>query len=161
MASFAWKIATTSAILGSTLCMMLSCRLECVNLKKMSCVHRAFSMANISWLDSTFSLIDMLNFISCRFQVVTNKDTQESLLCIAYVFEVSTSEHGAQHNTYRLVKDWNGAAIYLWIKRLLECSIRCCGGSATKTVCYKYKRSLWKNGILVQDSGLGNSRCQW
>ncbi|XP_062470119.1 transcriptional enhancer factor TEF-3 isoform X3 [Pezoporus occidentalis] len=37
--------------------------------------------------------------------VVTNRDTQETLLCIAYVFEVSTSDHGAQHHIYRLVKD--------------------------------------------------------
>jgi len=42
------------------------------------------------------------NFV---LQVVTNKDTQETLLCIAYVFEVSTSEHGTQHNIYRLIKD--------------------------------------------------------
>ncbi|KPP70535.1 transcriptional enhancer factor TEF-5-like, partial [Scleropages formosus] len=39
------------------------------------------------------------------FQVVTNRDTQETLLCIAFVFEVSTSEHGAQYHVYRLVKD--------------------------------------------------------
>lgn len=39
------------------------------------------------------------------FQVVSNRDTQETLLCTAYVFEVSTSEHGAQHHIYRLVKD--------------------------------------------------------
>jgi transcriptional enhancer factor len=32
------------------------------------------------------------------------------LLCIAYVFEVSTSEHGAQHHIYRLVKDWGWPA---------------------------------------------------
>ena len=38
-------------------------------------------------------------------QVITNRDTQETLLCIAYVYEVSTSEHGAQHHIYRLVKD--------------------------------------------------------
>lgn len=38
-------------------------------------------------------------------QVVTNRDTQETLLCTAYVFEVSTSEHGAQHHIYRLVQD--------------------------------------------------------
>ncbi|KAG8180764.1 hypothetical protein JTE90_026235 [Oedothorax gibbosus] len=38
-------------------------------------------------------------------QVVTNRDTRETLLCIAYVFEVSTSEHGAQHHIYKLVKD--------------------------------------------------------
>ena len=28
-----------------------------------------------------------------------------SLLCVAYVFEVSASEHGAQHHIYRLVKE--------------------------------------------------------
>lgn len=38
-------------------------------------------------------------------KVVSNRDTQETLLCTAYVFEVSTSEHGAQHHIYRLVKD--------------------------------------------------------
>lgn len=39
------------------------------------------------------------------WQVVTNRDTQELLLCTAYVFEVSTSERGAQHHIYRLVRD--------------------------------------------------------
>ena len=38
--------------------------------------------------------------------MITNRDTGETLLCVAYVFEVSTSEHGAQHHIYRLVKDW-------------------------------------------------------
>ncbi|XP_043915272.1 transcriptional enhancer factor TEF-1-like isoform X2 [Protopterus annectens] len=50
----------------------------------------------------------MMNSVLENFtilQVVTNRDTQELLLCIAYVFEVSTSEHGAQHHTYRLIKD--------------------------------------------------------
>ncbi|KAK5928552.1 hypothetical protein CgunFtcFv8_013606 [Champsocephalus gunnari] len=37
--------------------------------------------------------------------VVSNRDTQETLLCMACVFEVSNSEHGAQHHIYRLVKD--------------------------------------------------------
>lgn len=43
--------------------------------------------------------------ISFTFQVVTNRETQETLLCIAFVFEVSTSEHGAQYHVYRLIKD--------------------------------------------------------
>lgn len=48
------------------------------------------------------------DLILCLFffqQVVTNRDTQETLLCMACVFEVSNSEHGAQHHIYRLVKD--------------------------------------------------------
>ncbi|XP_045196018.2 transcriptional enhancer factor TEF-1-like isoform X3 [Mercenaria mercenaria] len=50
----------------------------------------------------------MMNSVLENFtilQVVSNRDTQETVLCIAYVFEVSTSEHGAQHHIYKLVKD--------------------------------------------------------
>merc|ERR1719189_1956229 len=50
----------------------------------------------------------MMNSVLENFtilQVITNRDTRETLLCIAYVFEVSTSEHGAQHHIYKLVKD--------------------------------------------------------
>lgn len=35
-------------------------------------------------------------------QLIKNNDTQELLLTLAYVFEVSTSDHGAQHNIYKL-----------------------------------------------------------
>ncbi|XP_053741917.1 transcriptional enhancer factor TEF-1-like isoform X3 [Synchiropus splendidus] len=41
----------------------------------------------------------------CCVQVVSDRETQETLLCMACVFEVSNSEHGAQHHIYRLVKE--------------------------------------------------------
>uniref|UniRef100_A0A4W6EQ82 TEA domain transcription factor 3 n=1 Tax=Lates calcarifer TaxID=8187 RepID=A0A4W6EQ82_LATCA len=50
----------------------------------------------------------MMNSVLENFtilQVVSNRETQETLLCIAFVFEVSTSEHGAQYHVYRLIND--------------------------------------------------------
>jgi len=35
-------------------------------------------------------------------QLLTNRETGEILLCLAYIFQVSTSEHGAQHHLYQL-----------------------------------------------------------
>ncbi|XP_054160531.1 transcriptional enhancer factor TEF-1-like [Oppia nitens] len=49
----------------------------------------------------------MMNSVLENFtvlQVVTNRETQETLLCMAYVFEVSETA-GTQHHIYRLVKD--------------------------------------------------------
>jgi len=49
----------------------------------------------------------MMNSVLENFtilQVISNTDTKETLLCIAFVFEVSVSDNGAQHHIYRLVK---------------------------------------------------------
>lgn len=56
-------------------------------------------------LDYYCSISDCRSTGFMSSQVVTNRETHETLLCTAYVFEVSTSEHGAQHHMYRLVKD--------------------------------------------------------
>ena len=50
---------------------------------------------------------EMMNSVLENFsvlQLVTNEDTNEVLLCIAYVFEISGSEHGTQHHVYKLVE---------------------------------------------------------
>jgi len=44
--------------------------------------------------------IDLIFFL---FKIIKNHDTKETLLTLAYVFEVSTSEHGAQHVIYKLI----------------------------------------------------------
>ncbi|EGW08723.1 Transcriptional enhancer factor TEF-4 [Cricetulus griseus] len=50
----------------------------------------------------------MMNSVLENFtilQVITIRDTQELLLCTTYIFKVSTSENGAQHHIYRLVRE--------------------------------------------------------
>lgn len=61
------------------------------------CVSHRLTVLSSMWPDGTYVFLFK--------QVVTNRDTQETLLCMACVFEVSNSEHGAQHHIYRLVKD--------------------------------------------------------
>lgn len=53
---------------------------------------------------STNSNLNILTYL-IYLQVVSNRETNETLLCIAYVFEVANSNCGAQHHIYRLVKD--------------------------------------------------------
>jgi len=50
----------------------------------------------------------MMNSVLENFtilQVVSNRETQETLLCLAYVFEVCTNNDGPKHRVYRLIKD--------------------------------------------------------
>ncbi|KAL6083165.1 hypothetical protein STEG23_007581, partial [Scotinomys teguina] len=61
----------------------------------------------VNFLHKLRQLLDMNGVLEnfTILQMVTNRDTQELLVCTAYVFEVSTSECGAQHHIYRLVRD--------------------------------------------------------
>lgn len=43
--------------------------------------------------------------VVCFLQVVTNRETQETLLCLACVFEVVTNTDGPKHRVYRLIKE--------------------------------------------------------
>lgn len=50
----------------------------------------------------------MMNSVLENFtilQVVTNRETQETLLCLACVFEVVTNTDGPKHRVYRLIKE--------------------------------------------------------
>ncbi|XP_067641557.1 protein scalloped isoform X4 [Eurosta solidaginis] len=50
----------------------------------------------------------MMNSVLENFtilQVMQARDTQETLLCIAYVFEVAAQNSGATHHIYRLIKE--------------------------------------------------------
>jgi len=59
-------------------------------------------LENFTILQVSLESLSAANGIA--LQVITNIDTQETLLCIAYVFEVSESA-GTQHHIYRLTKE--------------------------------------------------------
>lgn len=65
----------------------------------------SFSILLISVEEQLYLSVSASDSLTLSPQVVTNRDTQETLLCMACVFEVSNSEHGAQHHIYRLVKE--------------------------------------------------------
>lgn len=67
----------------------------------------SFSILLISVEEQLYLSVSASDSLTLSPQVVTNRDTQETLLCMACVFEVSNSEHGAQHHIYRLVKEWS------------------------------------------------------
>lgn len=69
-------------------------------------LHQALTLTNTNCKTKNISNPKLILFYPLsNIQVVTNRETQETLLCIAYVFEVSSSDHGAQHHIYRLVKE--------------------------------------------------------
>ncbi|KYO37137.1 transcriptional enhancer factor TEF-4 isoform A [Alligator mississippiensis] len=61
-------------------------------------VHKLQQLPEKYMMDSVLENFTVL-------QVVRNRDSQELLLCMAFVFEVSANKRGAQHHVYRLVKD--------------------------------------------------------
>lgn len=50
-------------------------------------------------------MMKLLHESSPLQQVLRDQETQELLLCVAFVFEVSASERGAQYHIYRLGRD--------------------------------------------------------
>ena len=62
-----------------------------------SFIHRLKHLPEKFMMNSVLENFTML-------QVVTNRETQETLLALAYVFEVSANETGSKHRVYRLVK---------------------------------------------------------
>ena len=71
--------------------------------------------------------------------MITHRETRETLLCIAYVFEVSTSEHGAQHHIYRLVKDWGAP-----LTRFLLAGLRREYKEVLLSLSYYSKSHIWR-----------------
>lgn len=73
----------------------------------MNSVLENFTILQVYQFLQTLISISNLNisYSYIHLQVVSNRETNETLLCIAYVFEVANSNCGAQHHIYRLVKD--------------------------------------------------------
>eukprot|EP00123_Amoebidium_parasiticum_P017956 comp24045_c0_seq2/m.43128 comp24045_c0_seq2/g.43128 ORF comp24045_c0_seq2/g.43128 comp24045_c0_seq2/m.43128 type:complete len:423 (-) comp24045_c0_seq2:436-1704(-) len=68
------------------------------------CEYMVSFVEKLRGLEST----DMMNSVLENFsvlQVVTEMTTGAVLFCVAFVFEVSSSEHGAQHHIYRLIDE--------------------------------------------------------
>ena len=87
----------------------------------------------------TFPVLLSPGLTPCPFQVITHRETRETLLCIAYVFEVSTSEHGAQHHIYRLVKDWGAP-----LTRFLLAGLRREYKEVLLSLSYYSKSHIWR-----------------
>lgn len=60
--------------------------------------------ANLSLEDVSSTIINEPFFLLFSEQILTNKITNELLLCIAYVLEVAQEGHSAQHHIYRLTR---------------------------------------------------------
>ncbi|KAM9088243.1 LOW QUALITY PROTEIN: transcriptional enhancer factor TEF-4-like [Megaptera novaeangliae] len=73
-------------------------------LRSPMCEHLVNFLRKLQQLPERYMMNSVLENFTI-LQVVTNRDTQELLLCTAYVFEVSTSERWAQHHIYHLVRD--------------------------------------------------------
>lgn len=61
-------------------------------------IHKLKTLPKKDMMDSVLENFTIL-------QVILHRETLETLLCVAYVFEVSKSESGSQHQMYRLIKE--------------------------------------------------------
>lgn len=66
-------------------------------------LHPAITI--LIFLSLSFSVSFHIRNCLARFQVMRARETQETLLCIAYVFEVAAQNSGTTHHIYRLIKE--------------------------------------------------------
>jgi len=50
-----------------------------------------------------YRVVELYMYVCIAVKAVRDEQTQQLLLCIAYIFEVLTNERGPQHQVYRLV----------------------------------------------------------